>query len=139
MSRFTCTPLAPLPRRTVLVAIGAMALAPLAARAADAPRVTDLIDAAGRSTEAARALAGQDVTLRGYLDLAPDARDLILTEMPAGPCGLCGLSHEAGAAMPVDFDGAVPTLTTQQMVSVSGRLTVGSDGDVRLTHAVIAA
>ena len=139
MSRFTCTPLAPLPRRTVLAAIGAMALAPLAARAADAPRVTGLIDAAGRSTEVARALAGQNVTLRGYLDLAPGARDLILTEMPAGACGLCGLSHDAGAAMQIEFDGPFPTLTAQEMVSVSGRLTVGSGGDVRLTRAVITA
>ncbi len=139
MSRFTCTPLAPLPRRTFLATIGAMVLAPLAARAAEGPRVTNLINAAGRSTEAARALAGQTVTLRGYLDLAPGARGLILTEVLSGPCGLCGLSHEVGAAMPIDFDGSVPTLTAQEMVSVSGRLTVGPGDEVRLTRAVITA
>ncbi len=139
MSRFACTPLAPLPRRTLLAALGVMALAPLAARAADGPRVTDLIDATGQATEAARALAGRTVTLRGYLDLASGGRSLVLTEMPSGPCGLCGLSHDAGAALLVDVAGPIPALAAQQIVAVSGRLAVGNDGTVRLTSAVVAA
>lgn len=139
MSRFACTPLAPLPRRTLLAALGAIALAPLAARAADEPRVADLIDTAGRATEAARALAGRDVTLRGYLDLGPGGRGLVLTEMPSGPCGLCGLSHGAGAALPVEVAGPVPALAAQQIVAVSGRLAVENDGAVRLTGAAVTA
>ena len=139
MSRFACTPLAPLPRRTFLAALGAAALAPLAARAADEPRVTDLVDATGRATDAARALAGRTITLRGYLDLAPDVRSLALTETPSGPCGLCGLSHNAGPALLVDVAGPVPALAAQQLVAVSGRLDVANDGAVRLTNAAVAA
>ena len=139
MSRFACTPLAPLPRRTFLAALTAAALAPLAARAADGPRVTNLVDAAGQATEAARALAGRTVTLRGYLDLAPGARSLVLTETPSGPCGLCGLSHDAGPALLVDVAGPVPALAAQQIVAVSGRLDIANDGAVRLTRAAVAA
>lgn len=139
MSRFACTPLAPLPRRTFLAALSAAALAPLAARAADGPRVTDLVDAAGQATEAARALAGRTVTLRGYLDLAPGARSLILTETPSGPCGLCGLSHDAGPALLVDVAGSVPALAAQQIVAVSGQLDIATNGAVRLTRAAVAA
>jgi hypothetical protein len=139
MSRFACTPLSPLPRRTFLSALGAMALAPLAARASDGPRVADLVDAAGRATEAARALAGRTVTLRGYLDLAPGARSLALTEAPAGPCGLCGLSHDAGPALLVDVAGPVPAIAAQQIVAVSGRLDIANDGAVCLTSVAVAA
>ena len=139
MSRFACTPLAPLPRRTFLAALGAAALAPLAAQAADEPRVSDLVDATGQATEAARALAGRTITLRGYLDLAPDLRSLALTETPSGPCGLCGLSHDAGPALLVDVAGPVPALAAQQIVAVSGRLDVANDGAVRLTNAAVAA
>lgn len=139
MSRFACTPLAPLPRRTFLAALSAAALAPLAAQAADGPRVTDLINTTGQATEAARALAGRTVTLRGYLDLAPGARSLVLTETPPGPCGLCGLSHDAGPALLVDVAGPIPALAAQQIVAVSGRLDVANDGAVRLTSAAVAA
>jgi hypothetical protein len=139
MSRFACTPLAPLPRRTFLAALGAAALAPLAARAADEPRVSDLVDATGQATEAARALAGRTITLRGYLDLAADVRSLALTETPSGPCGLCGLSHNAGPALLVDVAGPVPAFAAQQIVAVSGRLDVANDGAVRLTNAAVAA
>ena len=138
MSRFACTPLAPLPRRTFLAALGAAALAPLAARAADGRRVADLVDTAGQATEAARALAGQTVTLRGYLDLAPGARSLVLTETPSGPCGLCGLSHDAGPALLVDVAGSIPAIAAQQMVAVSGQLAIANDGAVRLTSAAVS-
>jgi hypothetical protein len=78
------------------------------------------------------------VTLRGYLDLAPDVRSLALTETPSGPCGLCGLSHNAGPALLVDVAGPVPALAAQQLVAVSGRLDVANDGAVRLTSAAVA-
>jgi hypothetical protein len=138
MSRFACTALPLLPRRTILAALGAVALAPFAAQAADSPRITDLVDSAGSATDRARALAGRDVTLRGYLDLAPGARDLILTEMPSGPCGLCGVSHDAGATLLINVDGPVPALAAQQMVVVSGRLEIAGDGTVRLVRAAVA-
>jgi hypothetical protein len=79
------------------------------------------------------------VTLRGYLDLAPGGRGLVLTEMPSGPCGLCGLSHDSGAALPVEVVGPVPALAAQQLVAVSGQLAVDNDGAVRLTSAALAA
>ncbi len=142
MSRFACTPLpslSALPRRTLLAAMGAIALAPLQARAAGEPRVADLLDASGRATAAARDLAGRTVTLRGYLDLAPDARALVLTELPAGPCGLCGVPHEAGPALRVEVEGPLPALAPGQMVALSGRLAVGNDGTVRLAGAAVAA
>ena len=139
MSRFACTPLPPLARRTFLAALGAAALAPLATQAADGPRVTDLIDATGQATEASGALAGRNVTLRGYLDLAPGVRSLVLTETPSGPCGLCGLSHDAGPALLVDVAGPVPALAAQQIVAVSGRLDIANDGAVRLTNAAVTA
>ncbi len=139
MTRFACTSLPLLPRRALLGALGALALAPLAARASDGPRVGDLVDAEGRATPAALALAGRTVTLRGYLDLAPDARGLVLTELPSGPCGLCGLSHDAGAALPIAVAGPAPALAVQQIVAVSGRLAVEQDGTPRLVGAAVTA
>jgi len=77
--------------------------------------------------------------LGGHRVLKADVRSLALTETPSGPCGLCGLSHNAGPALLVDVAGPVPALAAQQIVAVSGRLDIANDGAVRLTDAAVAA
>lgn len=141
MPRFVCTPISPtVARRSVLAALGALALAPVSARAEGGLRVGDLVDAGGLATERASALIGSSVTLRGYLDLAPTGpASLILTDMPSGPCQLCGVTHELLGGVLVEPAGARPTIAALQTVEVAGELALGARGEVRLAAARILA
>jgi len=141
MPRFVCTPVSPtLQRRSVLAALGALALAPLSARAEGEWRIGDLVDAGGLATERARELVGRTVTLRGYLDLAPgEPAALILTDLPSGPCQICGATHDVLSGVLVEPAGATPTIAALQTVAVSGEVALGARREVRLARARILA
>ncbi len=140
MSRFVCTSMPTITRRSVLLAASAvLTLASGPADAADELQLADLVDSAGVPTARARSLSQQAVTLRGYLDVAPSGPGLLLTEMPAGPCGLCGLGHDAGRGIAVDLVDAPPATAQQQSIGITGNLTLGTDGQVRLVRARVVA
>ena len=141
MPRFACTPVPPaVPRRLVLAGLGALALLPSPARAEGALRIGDLVDAGGFATERARTLAGRSLTLRGYLDIAPAGpAALILTDMPSGPCQLCGATHDIPGGVLVEPAGATPAIGALQIVEVAGELALGPRGEVRLAAARLRA
>jgi hypothetical protein len=141
MPRFACTPVSPaVPRRSVLAALGALALLPSSALAEGELRIGDLVDARGLATERARAIAGRSLTLRGYLDLAPTGpASLILTDMPSGPCQLCGATHDILGGVLIEPTGPSPAIAALQIVAVTGELALGARGDLRLANARIRA
>ena len=141
MPRFTCTPVSPkIARRSVIAAFGALALAPITVRAGSPLRINDLVDNTGLASERARALVGRSVALRGYLGLAPvGSSSLLLTELPSGPCQLCGAIHDAPSGVLVDPAGALPNIAALQVVEVTGQLELGARGEVRLVSAQILA
>ena len=139
MSRFTCTSPAIL-RRSLLAGIGALALAPLGGHAAERLRIPDLIDADGIATERGRALVGTAVSLRGYVGVAttpgPDA--LMLTDVPSGPCQLCGAVHGSAGVL-LALGVSPPDVPALQLVEVEGEIALGPGGEVRLVGARVAA
>lgn len=139
MSRFACTSPAIL-RRSLVAGIGAFALAPLAGTAAERLRIADLVDADGAATGRARALVGAAVTLRGYVGVAtsPGPDVLMLTDVPSGPCQLCGAVHDSAGVLLALPIGA-PEPPALQLVEARGEIALGAHGEVRLIGARIAA
>lgn len=124
-------------RRTLLLAAAGLAAALPSVRAAGSPlRLTDLVDADGSPSQAARSLASSRVSVRGYLAPSLDGRQFTMTEQPALPCQLCGASHDAGAGMELTTARPEPGAPMVQQVEASGRLLVDG-GTVRLVDAQI--
>ena len=129
-------------RRSLLTGLAGLALASGVgrARAATAPRISQLVDDDWAATDLARSLAGREVTLRGYF--APALRAGVsfdLYERPAAPCQLCGSIHDAGASLPVEGAAAPKDASMMKALDVTGRLAIDEKGMARLVASSVAA
>lgn len=127
-------------RRSALLALPGLALAPALSAAWAAPSgpgLAELVAADGSASSLARSLAGTQVRLLGYLAPSLDGREFALTEGPAAPCQLCGNLHDTGTGVAVRLGEPDLGAPVFERVQVSGRLEV--DGGVRLVSARIQA
>ena len=136
--RIRCTHDRGVARRHVLTGVAALIALVPAGRAKADHRVSDLVGDDGMALPRARDLVGQVVRLRGYISQGAEAGpDYLLTESPNAPCQLCGLTHDASAALRVQPAESEVSASAVQVVEVTGRIEQQGDS-LRLIDARIA-
>lgn len=120
-------------RRQVMTLAAAFALVPANARAA-APRLAfaDLYARFGVISDEAKALAGSEVEMRGYMapPLKPEVTFFVLTKLPMSVCPFC----ESEAQWPDDIvlvrsASALDIVRYTELIRVTGRLEIGKEVD----------
>lgn len=123
---------APIRRRGFLGALGAGLLWPPRASAATRLTFGEILRDDSGFTDKARALAGQDVEIRGYMapPLKPEINFFILTALPAAVCPFC----DSEASWPddivlVQLVRPVHAISYDMLIRATGVLDIGAATD----------